>query len=419
MLHTPSIRESHDKSQSVVNSYEQDDTEKALNDRIESFIQSLREPKFDKPLTLDEIGSLFQTFYDEYHQQAVILVGSQQMNGISRTPLASSQEDLSTDENKPFARPVDRVFLYDQRAEKRLTDLFYSKLYSSSSSATDAEINVNLNTKLDRLRMSNLSLEQLALSCEGTSQQLVKKLSAAHIDRVLVRLKRERGPFEKITSLAQIHDLINSVVSLDGDSSLALAIFVCIYFFRDLFLQLHYIRRFSNPYVLQEHGKLSYSLTNFQAALEFLLNVTAKDLGLSDPAITALPAHEKKPYSYNLRSFLGRFAQPLPTDEDDRLLSKLTSSVMKNLRPLSASPSSTSLNEGVTASLTPKNARSRATSLIGQRRNSNSCTVASNELLQLVIHLKKNDLHNKQFEQLTILELRQLLHDYKTIMDTV
>lgn len=276
MFHTPPIKSQWTDS-SAENSYrpkEEVDIPETLQNEVDSFARSLKEPRFSKPLDLDEIAALFKNFYAEYNTKAVEYVKALEV------------ED-----------PDSKIYKLNLLAENVLCETFYKDILFSrkkrlKSDEQDYVYNDILNKKLALLAKLHIGLDHLDMQLPLEKDVILEKLHSEVLP-VFDKMTNTKSPTGKMKCLLTIHESINTITNgiVNADHFLPLLIYTIINVVplhsMNLFLQLQFIKRFHNENIgLLRKGQLFYVLTNLDASLTYLAGATLDDLRLDPSAET-------------------------------------------------------------------------------------------------------------------------------------
>lgn len=274
-----------------------------LNKELDSFIKFLKLPKFNRPLNLDDISKLYQQFYNEFNDKNIRYwekeYGLEERN---QDELLTKEEML--ERNQLIEKVNNSVYLSDLLIEKLVCNKFYGKIFKSDKLLMRDELNRLINDKL------NLKLKKLN-KLDVTLQNLDLDLNVSNVNELidlLIPLYQEmfkiNSPTLKLLKFKKVHELINHFlkrlnISINGDYYLPILIFSLIQISDkvdfDLVLELNFIKNFKNNVIYEqsnsnETGELLYILTNLDACLIYLLNVTTGDLKIeSDDQLLSSP----------------------------------------------------------------------------------------------------------------------------------
>ncbi|ODV95143.1 hypothetical protein PACTADRAFT_2853 [Pachysolen tannophilus NRRL Y-2460] len=281
-----------------------DELPRVLAEDFDRFVASLKKPKFNHPLDLNDIASLYQQFYKDFSYKNAHYVKNKynksNSNNINKPIELLNKEEILLNQKTDISI-LQEIYKNNVLVEDKICNKFYSKIFKSKKLLKNDQlenlINNKLNKKLKILQKINISLKSLDLNVEIENiDNFLKDLLLKEFLKLNFEIK---SPTSKLLQLKKIHELINQLfknleIEINGDFYLPILIYTIIKFnIDDLYLNLNFIKRFRNANIYynggfkeDECGKLLYVLTNFEACLMYLINVTVEDLNISkDEAI--------------------------------------------------------------------------------------------------------------------------------------
>jgi len=244
----------------------------------QSFINSLKEPKYAKPLSADEISWIFQDFYRKLRQDV----------------LGSEDELLTQDElekRKDLEANIDSIL---DRAERAVTcgDL-HTKLFGLSS-----QHDFNLQMKLDSIRNFPVLLNKLEEQL-GINEEQMSAVDVGQASQIMSRISKETSPKGKVMAIVKTMQFLgDSLAGGSADTMLPLFVLTVVESSaNDLWQNFTYIQRFRRGEALT--GQAEYCLTSFEATIHILEEFTATDIpvDVSDPLLFTKPL--KNPRTVN------------------------------------------------------------------------------------------------------------------------
>ncbi|TID29291.1 hypothetical protein CANINC_002087 [Pichia inconspicua] len=262
----------------------ENDLPKPLLQIYRTFLQELKEPKFDRSLASFEIAELFQSFYQRFE-----------------TETTQYLREIGDDDSHLFYR-------HNLTLERLLSDKFYSQIIFPLKHIQiddyEEELNDDFNDKLGCLSSLNINFSHLDIDLPSEiEKEFIEQLQMKVLPEFEL-FTAERSPSLKMKYLIKIHKRIAQIIAsltkskdaiLNTDMYLPLLIFTIIKLdeLRAYFLtrQLLFIKRFSNEFIFSkpsesldlEKGKLLYVLANFEAAISYLASVTLDNLNIEAP----------------------------------------------------------------------------------------------------------------------------------------
>lgn len=360
-----------------------------LQQLVTDFIKDLKKPKYSKPLNYDELCLIFKEFYIAFEDKSREYV----LGSINSMKIEMKEVD-QVDDNEELIKK------YVEIAEFKLTNSFSDKLIYKSE--INNKINEFINKKIEIITIiEDLNYyELLDLDLEVIDLNLI---IFDKISNEFLNLNNYKSPSQKLIKLVNIHqELININNELNGDYILPLLIYLILINSNkiDFYLNFKYIQNFKNFKYFKSNEL--YCLTNFEAALTFiktidLKNYKFKDLVKEDELIINEEYAELP--KVNFLSSAIEFPKNVlyKFKPDDEYL---------NLNPLK------SLADAIkwTKSTTSPESINRI------RSNSNSLNLNFNKF-KINKELDLNKFNNKDFESLSILELREMFNDYKILIN--
>lgn len=251
----------------------------------DKFLRSLQEPRYVKPLSGEEIGSLFQDFYHSLKYKVNYAIKTQPV------PLRLT-EDLKNSASRVNSRSRSNSMWSEANAseileaiEQRLTSELYSKLFYNNYGG-DKEYSQRFQERLEVLSTHPELIEKLDLRI---ADDLGDRLRLAAEEFCLI--DAVDFPLAKLQHLLSAHRIIVEALEKEHASAdLLLPAFVyslIVSQLHDVWLNFLFIRRFRRFEALQ--GEYAYCLTNFEAALRFLQNTTFTDCEDNELALFSAP----------------------------------------------------------------------------------------------------------------------------------
>lgn len=250
------------------------------SEECHGFITSLKEPKYNKPLSPDEIAWLFQDFYIKLRHDL------------------QAQEYSLDDSEKSSEKEIDGIL---DRVEKLVAGgELHSRLFGLASSH-----DVQLNSRIAAFR------ENAELRAD-----LLKKLDLGPLADVdlsgvythLNRVARETAPKSKLSGVIKAHhalvEILETEQNADADSLIPLFIYSIIFSDTDNWWQnFMFIKRFRRSSELSGHA--AYCLTNVEAAIVFIEKYTLELSPDSGPELIQFSHPIENPRSPKSRSRSG------------------------------------------------------------------------------------------------------------------
>lgn len=260
-----------------------------LEKMVDRFIESLKVPRYSTPLSGDDIASLYQQFYIDFKGSVEkFLREKTRMRSVSAaaTPQALETYQEITEKKKERNRRPQLVDQYLELAEKKATEAVYDKLLTLSFSGDkDVTVNDQIHQRINILRQIPVTLDHLDLKdVDVVESELFGLLSNAGEE--LTNMNEAKNAKEKLEYLLKAHKVIVMTLSdhlksksSSADLILPALIYTVMYYDTpDLWLNFQFITRFRNSQFLQ--GEHLYCLTNFEASIRFLQNVTLASIGV-------------------------------------------------------------------------------------------------------------------------------------------
>lgn len=419
-----------------------------LQQLVSQFLHDVQQPKYNKPLTAEQLSDMFQDFYQMFQYRVDLFVKGSvyYKNRLKEIEMLTAEEQVQR--KKILLQVHLKIRRYVQLGEDDICTSLFDKLFNKFPE--DVEINNYIKKKIALMkRIKDLDYCKLL----DVNMKLTPELdSVSHIFSELCHLKT---PCDKLDVLLSIHASINStllkqVSHVDGDYILPILIYLILVNEDDVdfYLNLMYIKRFRKHSLLVEDSL--YCLTNYEAALMYIqsLDLTEDEYDLSElseedchfiKTPLVLKSHPDAKVSptptrsigyaldSGIKSMINRFSSPSPVheqvastvdEESYNPLNRLAAGVMKWRNSSEKTPT-------VTTSTTSTNTftgrvRSRTNSLQQRVRSqlnlnetplSNLSTTASN-----ASSVDYSKFKGKQFEDLTISQLKEMYQDYQTLV---
>lgn len=243
-----------------------------LNELITIFLKDLKTPKYNKPLTPEQLYSTFQTFYKKFHQRAELFVKGSvyYKKRITRIELQTRNEIAS---DKRFNKTIElKIRRYIEIAEEQICIELFEKLFNKFPK--DIKINSYLIEKLAIIK-----------KIKGIDYNVLLDIAKIEFDQPIIKeishkfneLNHFTTPCSKLKVLISIHSSINQFLKtqlsnefVDGDYFLPLLIYLILINENDVdfYSNFIYIKRFRQDSLLV--GESLYCLTNFEAAITFI-----------------------------------------------------------------------------------------------------------------------------------------------------
>ncbi|ODQ67042.1 hypothetical protein NADFUDRAFT_81660 [Nadsonia fulvescens var. elongata DSM 6958] len=288
----------------------------ALDIVIYDFFVSLDEPKYSRPLQPNDVSELFQSFYILFREKSldylksVSVTTSLSCSNLSTTspskivgrlrgnsaasnsnvgmPMESFEEMVQRKRNRSNREILVQNYL--ELAEKEICEKIYDKIFWLSNTRYDREYNEYLDSRIEALNTIGISTEQLDI-LDFSTQKLLSLLKP--LSKYFTDLDESHNPREKLQNLIYMHhqlvEILKSSTSSSSPSSNAdiilPSLIFCIVYFKSSnpFLNLLFIKRFRNEQKLE--GEALYCLTNFEAALSFVGQISLQDLNLNESSL--------------------------------------------------------------------------------------------------------------------------------------
>lgn len=250
-----------------------------LDELIDGFLKDLRAPKYNKPLTPEQLCSTFQNFYEHFHSKTDLFVKGSvyYRKRITRIELQTSGE---IEEEKKFKRKIEvKIRRYIEIAEEKICVELFDRLFNKFPK--DVKTNSYVKEKLRVIKKIKgiqfntlLDIKDIQLS-----QPVINEIS-----HKFKELNHFKTPYSKLKVLISIHSSINQFVKTqisnefaDGDYFLPLLIYLILINQDDVdfYSNFIYIKRFRQDSLLVEESL--YCLTNFEAAITFIQHLELFD----------------------------------------------------------------------------------------------------------------------------------------------
>lgn len=170
-----------------------------LSKQIDAFIYDLKQPKYMKPLTINQLASLFQSFYSKFDKASFnfLMLGNSNVNG-NQTTYLSARDHLSSGLSGIFARSRSSSGSSIKRNRRS------SSLFSSDSNTVTPMLSPEEISKQLRLNeLTNLKIERYMEFCE--TEVFNRLLAVGTSVPPPTREERSKGPNQrngfKITDL--------------------------------------------------------------------------------------------------------------------------------------------------------------------------------------------------------------------------
>lgn len=238
----------------------------------QNFIHSLKEPKYVKPLSADEIAWIFQDFYRKLRQDVL-----------------GSEDELLTPQELENRRDLEsNIESILDRAERAVTcgDL-HSKLFALS-----AQHDFSLQMKLDSIRNFPSLLGKLRTQL-GLDEDYGESINMSEATAIFGRLSREASPKGKLAVITKTMQYIgdNLPAKLNSADSVLPFFIMCIVESSadDIWQNFTYIQRFRRSDALA--GQSEYCLTTLEAAIHVIEEFTTTEIpeDVSDPNLFSKP----------------------------------------------------------------------------------------------------------------------------------
>lgn len=294
MFHTPPIKASHTTTTTIETSEddplssgirlvnedsdnEDDDDDlpqglpRELNELVLSFLKDLKAPKYNNPISAEQLSLMFQDFYSLFQYRAELFVKGSVFYKTRVHQIEMLTKEEQVEKRKTLAQFDKRVTNYVELAENEITVRYFDKLFKKFDE--DVVINDYIKRKIAALqKVRGIDYENF-IDVEGIDLRLPVFQT---ISQKLNELERVKPPSAKLALLLDIHSSINTVVkeqlhttTVSGDHILPLFIYIILIHSEntDLYLHFLYISRFRNS--AQLNGEPLYCLTNLEAALMY------------------------------------------------------------------------------------------------------------------------------------------------------
>lgn len=443
-----------------------------LSKLIDIFIDDLKQPKYLKPLNVLQLSGLFQAFYSKFDKASFQYL--MRANDAGSTSFMSARESLSSGISGIFNRSrsgsdtrkrSSSLFSTDSSSglqplltpeeinrHIRTTELNnlkvekYMELCEHDVFRRILEVGTSVpgcNSKVDEkpqrtLKVSNLfrnspefiefdkrlgeKLETLNRITSSGKLGLIEFLSITHADfdtdklsEHLERLVYESiAPHEKLENVLKMHDdMIMSLNHLSNDDFLSTLIYLVIKKpVKSIFLNLQFIRLFRYSKKLVE--KELYALTNLDAALTFVENLTLNDFPAGFGS--DLSTEEQKELAIAISSKIAlpdiQVGCETPSQRHPGLPRSNSYKEFEGLR--TALDSSLRNIIGKIRSYTPPAPQPTTTT-----NSSQQASMVDGESNKKIVSIPQSvrELRNRDFEDLKVNELKQIFETYQKLLD--
>lgn len=254
-----SVRSSKSRSASVTSqsshgSRHDDEGISIVTQSVASFVNNaLQQPRYSTPLAGPDLSTLFQSFYKELEQTLY-------PTDDSNVRLLSPDEMAARNRRKRYLKRL------MDGAEQQLAGILYTKLFDpaiGSDRAIDSRLQARIATVSAHPSLSEELHNEIPLEVRG-------KLS--HALEIFSRIDRDRTPLAKLDVLVQTHrEIVAALDASDVSADALLPAFLyvlCESNVPHLWLNTVYMRRFRRASALE--GEYNYCLTNLEAAVHLL-----------------------------------------------------------------------------------------------------------------------------------------------------
>lgn len=263
-----------------------DNEEEVLPERlmrlVNEFVTSLREPRYEAPLTPNAISDLFQGFYARFEDRAREYLTSQDQTSSDTEMLAYNE--IAARRAKRQERAAKAHYLTLQ-AENEACKAVYTKIFSVTNAPSDRQRNERLNRRIRVLRELNITLSNLDFHLpKGNEKEIMDNILATK--DTFDRLSEDHTPRGKLMAIRDIHRQVvealgtssKNMDSAGADCLLPLLIYTCTEFSQDLSLNVKFIKRFRNKNAITSEE--AYCMTNLEAVVEFLSTISLSGLDI-------------------------------------------------------------------------------------------------------------------------------------------
>ncbi|EPS40453.1 hypothetical protein H072_5704 [Dactylellina haptotyla CBS 200.50] len=250
----------------------------------DSFIESLSAKVHPAPVSIESLGTMFQSFYDAtaaaistYVSKIYVSHDSQGSN----QPLVSMSEIVQRKRDRR-KRDVHRTMLQEM-VEKRVTEAVFDKIWRPYSAEDEARDDA-LRSKTMALGVVGVGLRELGL------EENINVMDLQPVCEALQDLNSPKCPHDKLKVLKGAHKAIVDVLTKlvpstasSADHILPILIYALIISPPGIHIisNLLYIQRFRYQKAID--GEAAYCLTNLEAAISFLETVDMGTLGTDEP----------------------------------------------------------------------------------------------------------------------------------------
>lgn len=273
----PDIDQQETSASTATSTTAEEELPEQLMKLVNEFVASLREPRYEAPLTPNAISDLFQGFYSRFEERARDYLAELESAGSEGEMLAYNE--IAARRARRQERTA-RVHFLTLQAENEACKQVYTKIFSVANAPYDRQRNDRLNRRIAVLRQLNITLVNLDFVVPKNSEkQSMENIMAT--EGTFQRFASDRTPKGKLMALRDIHRMVvqalgQNVDSAGADCLLPLLIYTSIQFSQDLGLHLKFIKRFRNKAAITSEE--AYCLTNLEAVVEFLGTITLSGL---------------------------------------------------------------------------------------------------------------------------------------------
>ncbi|CCH44414.1 Rab5 GDP/GTP exchange factor [Wickerhamomyces ciferrii] len=243
-----------------------------LNQFIDGFLKDLKTPRYQKPLTPEQLSDTFQDFYTKFQNKTEVFVKGSVFYK-KRVAKIEMLTPVEQEEQNRFEQRIDsKIRRYMEISEEKICIELFDKLFNKFNK--DVSTNDYIKKKLKTIqKIPNINYEILLdIQKIDLDSPILFEISNFFND-----LNHYKTPYSKLKVLIKIHSSINNFLKaqlntqfIDGDYFLPLIIFLILINTNDVdfYSNFIYIKRFRQDLLLIEEPL--YCLTNFEAAITFI-----------------------------------------------------------------------------------------------------------------------------------------------------